>query len=445
MKPKPRRYCAQCGARLSQYNDEAVCGACEPSLLGPPTLPFEFWQTDQMHDALATWHMGRVIYAYRTHPFHGRPLAQEMVAGWLNLTQGQLSRLENGAAPEQLSKLIHWAETLKIPSELLWFKLRRQKVDTLGDVNRQGFLRAAAAVTFAPGTLLEVIAALESTPVPRIVGRDEIEEIRTAATQILSWDGAGGRGLVREAVLAQLRYAVRLLEARATPKDKAELNSAVGFLVHTAGFMAFDRYEHHDARAMFRLALGCAEECKDWNLRAKVLSSMARQSIWCGDADEGLTSVELAFVRADRLTATERAMLHTTKSRALAKLGKVQETLSEVGKADEEFAHARPDDDPAWMRYYDLAQHSGDTGHALYDLAMRGRFAAEAQRRLAAAVEGHTDAYIRARAMSGIKLSSLVMAVGDLNRPGFGAHLLSWEGWADHACEVRRSDQGQGC
>ncbi|MGW5108908.1 replication-relaxation family protein [Nocardia sp. NPDC004123] len=32
----------------------------------------------------------------------------------------------------------------------------------------------------------------------------------------------------------------------------------------------------------------------------------------------------------------------------------------------------------------------------------------------------------------------------DLNRPGFGAHLLSWEGWAHHACEVRRSDQGQG-
>jgi len=32
-----------------------------------------------------------------------------------------------------------------------------------------------------------------------------------------------------------------------------------------------------------------------------------------------------------------------------------------------------------------------------------------------------------------------------LNRPGFGARLLSWEGWADHAIEVRRSDQGQGC
>lgn len=422
MKPKPRRYCAQCGTRLNQYNGESVCSACAPSILEPPSLPREFWQTDQMHDALATWHMGRVIYAYRTHPFHGRPLAQELVAGWLKLTQGQLSRLENGAAPEQLSKLIYWARTLAVPGDLLWFKLPIQNIDTLDDVNRQGFLRAAAAVTIVPGTLIELIAALKSTPVPATVGPEEIEEIRTAARQISSWDAADGRGLVREAVLAQLRYAVRLLDANATPKDRAALNSAVGFLSHTAGFMAFDRYEHQDARAMFDLALSCAEKCKDWNLRAKTLSSMARQSIWRGEPDDGLTSVELAFVRSDRLTATERAMLHTTKARALAKLGNVQETLTEIGRADEEFAHARPENDPAWMKYYDLAQHSGDTGHALYDLALRGQFASEAQHRLTSAVNGHTDAYLRSRAISGIKLSSLVMAVGDAQEATAIAH-----------------------
>ncbi|WP_324189228.1 MULTISPECIES: XRE family transcriptional regulator [Nocardia] len=390
-----------------------MCAACEPRILEPPDLPREFWQTDLMHDALATWHMGRVIYAYRTHPFHGRPLAQEMVAGWLNLTQGQLSRLENGAAPEQLSKLIHWAQTLKIPGDLLWFKLPMRNADTLEDVNRQGFLRTAAAITLAPATLLELISTLKSTPVPSTVGEAEIEEIRTAAKQISSWDAADGRGLVREAVLAQLRHAVRLLDANATPKDKAELRSAVGFLSHTAGFMAFDRYEHTDARAMFQLALDCAEKSNDWSLRAKVLSSMARQSIWRGDLEDGLTSVELAFVRSDRLTATERAMLHTTKARALAKLGRVQDTVTEVGRADDEFARARPDNDPAWMKYYDLAQHSGDTGHALYDLAMGGAFATEARHRLATAVNGHTDAYRRSRAISGIKLSSLVMALGD--------------------------------
>ncbi|WP_228801549.1 hypothetical protein [Nocardia cyriacigeorgica] len=74
---------------------------------------------------------------------------------------------------------------------------------------------------------------------------------------------------------------------------------------------------------------------------------------------------------------------------------------------------ASPEDDPPWMSYYDAAQHSGDTGHALFDLAVQGRFASEARQRLWAAVDGHTGTYVRSRAISGIKLASLTMATGD--------------------------------
>ncbi len=76
-----------------------------------------------MRDALATWHMGRVIYAYRTHPWHRRLLSQDVVGGWLNLTQSQLSRIESGRVIEDLGRLVHYARILGIPSELLWFKL----------------------------------------------------------------------------------------------------------------------------------------------------------------------------------------------------------------------------------------------------------------------------------------------------------------------------------
>jgi hypothetical protein len=76
-----------------------------------------------MRDALATWHMGRVIYACRTHPWHGQPLAQDLVGGWLGLTQAQISRIENGRAPGELSKLVHYARVLAVPADLLWFKL----------------------------------------------------------------------------------------------------------------------------------------------------------------------------------------------------------------------------------------------------------------------------------------------------------------------------------
>ncbi len=417
--PDQQRYCCRCGSRLNNYNDESLCGPCtvgaRSELHDPPAVPLAFWQTDQMRDALATWHMGRVIFAYRNHPYHRQPLPQERVADWLGITQAQLSRLEKGPAPEHLSKLRRWAQRLAVPPELLWFKLPGAVVATLEDVKRQDFLRAALGVTVtgAAAPLLELLSTLEPTPVPSTVGLTEIEQIRQTAREFSTWDHTYGGGLVREAVGAQLRYAVNLLNARCPEKYRSQLQSAVGFLGHTAAFMAFDAYAHADARSMFRLAWTCAEEAGDWHLRGKVLSSMARQAIWCGSADDGLTYIELAMVRSDRLTATERAMLHSARARALAKLHRVEEAVQAIGQADEEFSHASPQNDPPWMTYYDAAQHSGDTGHALFDLALQGQFATEARSRLRSAVQGHTEAYVRSKAISGIKLASLTMATGD--------------------------------
>jgi hypothetical protein len=201
------------------------------------------------------------------------------------------------------------------------------------------------------------------------------------------------------------------------------------YLAHVTGFMAFDAYAHDDARRMFRFALSCAEEAGDWHLRAKVLSSMARQAIWCGDADTGLTFTELALVRSDRLTTTERAMLHTGRARALAKLGDIAGTVAAVGVADDEFGNTRPVNDPPWMAYYDAAQHAGDTGHALWDIAVNGHFVTEAQHRLGTAVTGHGDEFARARAISQTKLASLVMAVGDpIEAAIAGTQALAWLG-----------------
>jgi hypothetical protein len=49
---------------------------------------------------------------------------------------------------------------------------------------------------------------------------------------------------------------------------------------------------------------------------------------------------------------------------------------------------------------------------------MTGKFVSEATERLAQAVAGHTDAYARSRAISGIKLASLTMAAGDPDEAG---------------------------
>ncbi len=114
---------------------------------------------DRMRDALGSWHMGWVIAAYRTHPFHGRPLSQELVGSWVRLTQAQLSRIENGPPLKDLDRLTLWARTLRIPEQRLWFKVRDHRPEmrsrvadgtfsprNASAVNRRGLLAAGSVV-----------------------------------------------------------------------------------------------------------------------------------------------------------------------------------------------------------------------------------------------------------------------------------------------------------
>lgn len=253
---------------------------------------------------------------------------------------------------------------------------------------------------------------LEPTPVPTRVDAHNVEQIRLATATFRAWDNAHGGGLAREAVFAQLRWCARLLRADCPEPQRPQLFSAVAELAGVAGFMAFDACAHADARRAFGFSLRCAEESGDWHMRAATLSMMARQAIWCGQPDDGLTYVETALVRSDRLTATEHASLHTLRARALAKLFRPQETYAAVSAADEAFARADPAEDPVWMAFYDHAQHQGDTGHALWDLSIAGR-RTQAAPRLAYAVAHHGNEYARSRTMSTIKLAGLTMATGD--------------------------------
>jgi transcriptional regulator with XRE-family HTH domain len=45
------------------------------------------------------------------------------VAGWLGMTQAQVSRIENGPPIRNLDTLVFWAMTLRIPERHLWFDL----------------------------------------------------------------------------------------------------------------------------------------------------------------------------------------------------------------------------------------------------------------------------------------------------------------------------------
>lgn len=290
-----------------------------------------------------------------------------------------------------------------------------QLVGEADEVNRRQFLQTLGAVGAAGmGSSLDGIAQeLEALAPPATVSEADIARLRAMGTFFTTWSHAHGSEQIGHAVSAEMSRAAGLLKHPCPPRLRIELLTAVGQLGVATGSLMFDSHQHQLSERILAFATSCAEDGGDWHLRAKALSWRARQAVWVGDAEAGLTFAQLGLVRHDRLTATERAMLHTAVARAHGRLGDVDATLRAIGDADEAFAHADPANDMPWMAYYDHAQHCGDTGHALAELAVHGVRVEDTTRRLAAAVAEHTDAYIRSRAISGFKLAALTMHTGD--------------------------------
>ncbi|MEV6526577.1 hypothetical protein AB0M43_32060 [Longispora sp. NPDC051575] len=297
----------------------------------------------------------------------------------------------------------------------LGFHVGRSEPASLEGVDRHGFLRLLTGAGMLAATpLMESLSSPVASPVPARIGRADVEQLTAVTAAFVALDNRAGGTLVRESLRTQLRWSMGLLTARCGEDVRRDLFSAVGGLAGIAGFVAFDAYAHDEARRIYRFAVECAEQAGDWHLRANMLSNMARQDIWCGDPDTGLTHVEMALVRSDRLTNTERAMLSTVRARALAKLGpdRTQDALAAVGRADAYFEAADHREDPPEIAYYDLAQHQGDTAHALADLELAGQ-RTEAVTRLEFAVHNHAAGYARSRALSQITQATLLMSVGD--------------------------------
>ena len=332
-----------------------------------------------------------------------------------------LGKLEEG--------VIHWPKAeyraalrtvlgVESDEEIGFYNPRASARANVEDMDRRDLLGALGSVIGAGVASTPTMALLGAdgpTELPHRIGRDHIEQVIEAAEIFEKWDNSHGGALAREVADSKLRQLAKLLERPCPPPLKSDLYAVMAQLAGVVAFILFDAYEHASARRRFAFALQCAEIGGDWHHRATLLANMARQAIWCGQPDDGLTYTEMGLVRADRLTATERAMLHTVRARALAKFGpsRAQEALTAVGAADEAFAHSQPAEDPSWMRFYDAAQHHGDTAHALYDVAVHTGYETEASSRFRYSVTHHEPEFARSRAISRTKLASLTMLQGD--------------------------------
>ncbi|HEY2724586.1 MAG TPA: XRE family transcriptional regulator [Pseudonocardiaceae bacterium] len=350
----------------------------------------------------------------------------ELVNAWVYEHSGLMSELDANYVGKLEQGTIRWMRyperraafraVLGVTSDAeLGLRRPRRSPVTLVGVDRQQFIRVGlgigAGAVAGPAAFIALLPEQATTRIPSVVGMSQVNEVRAAAEAFRGWDARYGGGLMRQAAVAQLRHCAELLNARSSETVRRELLTAVGSFAEITGYMAEDDYAHDDALRMFRFGLACAEEAENWHLRADVLSSMAYQASCAGNEDTALAYTESALVRTNRLTATERAMLHNGHARDLAKLGQTQDALRAVGTADEEFSDASPGDDPPWMASYTESRHLGFSGSVLWELGMHGHYVDETRDRLTTAID--TRAEGRARTRSRIKLARLIMANDD--------------------------------
>ncbi|MFD2417649.1 helix-turn-helix domain-containing protein [Amycolatopsis pigmentata] len=287
------------------------------------------------------------------------------------------------------------------------------------DVNRQAFLRvmAASVAGMAVGSpTAEAVGRAVGGDSPARVGATEIEQVDHAIRFFGELQSLYGGGVCQDSIAGQVRWATGLLNASATEEVRNALCRSVGFLVDVAGWGAFDAGHHDAARQYFNLALLCAEQANDWGLRANVLSDMARQAVYIGRPDDGLSLIELAQVRQDRQTPTVRAMLSTVRARTLAKVGRGEDCYGAVLAAEDHLGNQNPDDDPPWITYFDTAELAGDAGHALLDVALTGKHIEDARSRLRRSVASYSANDARGRAFALGKLAILELKVGDAHQ-----------------------------
>lgn len=306
------RYCMRCGSRLSRDSRASLCAPCR-QLSGfgsdhAPDLGPDFWYTDQMRDAFSTRDMGTVVRMYRYHPAHAhKPLPQETVSRWLgSVTQSQLSRIESGRnRVDALDKLIHYAQSLKMPADLLWFELP----DSASERPR----RSSGEVFALPDGPLVPAASLHT-------GSVLSDSLMATLDQYVATDNLAGPQSFTGIVPQQMRFVDELL-TDARGKDRARLLYVAARYAEFAGWIYQDTGALPSAMQMSSVALDYAQEAGDESLSSYILMRRSNIAADATRPELALKLIDAAMNSQARLSPCQRAVALRQRAHSYALLG----------------------------------------------------------------------------------------------------------------------------
>ncbi len=363
------RCCRSCKTRLARDNGGDACATCVAKarglLVGPPSVPAEFWDEPRLRNALDRWHMGAVIAAYRNHPFHGSPLRQETVARWMGLTQAQLSRIENGPAMKDLDKLIQWAELLEIPARLLWFHLPKRR-----GVASSALISDHPAILTKPTPTLPAAGPFHLVWVGSHARRANGSDVAAMQT-FRSADRQVGGGHLYATVVNYLHsdVAPRLFGAD-HDTDSQTVFTAAAALTEMAGWMAHDAGRDDQAHRHFGRALDMSKVGQDRQLGVHVLGSMshlAHHRSQPHDAIRFAQAGEKTLAAGPRNPELE-ARVFAMQARGFAALRRPKETFTLLARAEKALEGTHDEEPSTWVSHFDEGSLASEAARCMRHL-----------------------------------------------------------------------------
>ncbi|WP_128763607.1 hypothetical protein [Micromonospora sp. MW-13] len=279
--------CPRCGGRLARDNDSGRCAPCQAAernrLSQPPVVPANFWEHEPVRRALAARHLGRVIRAFRCHPYHGRnPLPQTAVAGWLG-TQTKNSRPTNRPAPGTPPD---W-QPPPAPADAV----TTASDEGGGTTDRRQFHALAALAGIAATGSLDLLATPTNTP-----KNIDMEQVRFASSLVDDFRRADAA--VRADQLCDI--AIRVHAHLTSWATKATYSREVGDALHTAlaglaceaAWLTIDAERQSESRPYLNEAITRARIADDPQSEVTALDGLARllrddrprESLHCAEA-----------------------------------------------------------------------------------------------------------------------------------------------------------------
>ncbi|GAO12985.1 hypothetical protein TPA0598_15_00240 [Streptomyces lydicamycinicus] len=250
-------------------------------------------------------------------------------------------------------------------------------VAALREAQRRAMLNRRTLVGLAPAALA-ALAQQWATLDPALAA--SATDGQPVAPEFVTWLESSVRHLTGMATVdrqhsAQLldsyyETVVGLLEkSRRNQVTEARLFTLASSLAQTIGWHRFDHDHHTAAGHYWSAALHAAHQVGDGDRGAGVLSDLAYQNIWLGQAGTAIDVLDHALSRTQ--DATARSLLHLRKARALAINGDARACRRDLDAAEHALDSATTAP-PAWCSWMSPADLAVDSGRCLIDLGETG-------------------------------------------------------------------------